>query len=288
MAGATSLRFLREDTLLHDIHFTFDDGEERGAHRCVLAFQSPVFRAMFDPNSPLHASSTVPLVDKRCADFDVLLEYCYSSDAKLVTGETAAPLLTLAEEYQVLKLKKECEGWLIENVGPETCVDCLLLAQRYRGEELEAASKSLLVKEFEAVALTEGFGRLPASLLVEALAADSLFVSSEESVFESCTRWVGLQPPPPDADAVASLFQQVGAAGPPLPARLSLSRSLSRSSLLLHASSQPRPALHTPPAAPACDRRRRCASTRSASPTCARTSSTARPSSCRAEASPPA
>ena len=55
---------------------------------------------MFDPSSPLHAASTVPLVEKRCADFDVLLEYCYSSDAKLVTGETAAPLLMLAEEYQ--------------------------------------------------------------------------------------------------------------------------------------------------------------------------------------------
>ena len=34
-------------------------------------------------------------------EFDLLLEYCYSADAKLVTAETAAPLLMLAEEYQV-------------------------------------------------------------------------------------------------------------------------------------------------------------------------------------------
>ena len=171
-----ALRLLRDDALLHDVTFAFSDGEERGAHRCVLAYQSPVFRAMFDVNSPLRAAPRIVLAGKRSSEFDLLLEYCYSADAKLVTAETAAPLLMLAEEYQVLKLKKACEEWLIDNVGPATCVDCLLLAQMYRCNDLEAASKSLLVKEFEAVSFTEGFGRLPTPLLAEALASDALFV----------------------------------------------------------------------------------------------------------------
>ena len=53
-----ALRLLRDDALLHDVTFAFSDGEERGAHRCVLAYQSPVFRAMFDLNSPLRAGCT--------------------------------------------------------------------------------------------------------------------------------------------------------------------------------------------------------------------------------------
>ena len=96
-----SLRLLRDDALLHDVTFAFSDGEERGAHRCVLAYQSPVFRAMFDVNSPLRAAPRIVLAGKRSSEFDLLLEYCYSADAKLVTAETAAPLLMLAEEYQV-------------------------------------------------------------------------------------------------------------------------------------------------------------------------------------------
>ena len=102
-----ALRLLRDDALLHDVTFAFSDGEERGAHRCVLAYQSPVFRAMFDVNSPLRAAPRIVLAGKRSSEFDLLLEYCYSADAKLVTAETAAPLLMLAEEYQVLKLKKD-------------------------------------------------------------------------------------------------------------------------------------------------------------------------------------
>ena len=37
----------------------------------------------------------------------------------------------------------------------------------------------MLIKEFEAIALTESFGRLPARLLIEALCCDLLYVSSE-------------------------------------------------------------------------------------------------------------
>jgi hypothetical protein len=68
----------------------------------------------------------------------------------------------------VLKLKAECEEFLIENIDPHTCVDCLLYAQQYRCDALEGASKRMLVKEFEAVALTESLPRLPALLLAEA------------------------------------------------------------------------------------------------------------------------
>ena len=100
-----SLRLLRDDALLHDVTFAFSDGEERGAHRCVLAYQSPVFRAMFDVNSPLQAARLIPLAEKSSSEFDLLLEYCYSCDSKLVTTQTAAPLLMLAEEYQVRKAK---------------------------------------------------------------------------------------------------------------------------------------------------------------------------------------
>lgn len=160
-AQMASLRFLRDDALLHDVTFSFSDGEVRGAHRCVLAYQSPpmwktssdlgqlalrrppkapvvlycrrpqalaslvqwsfrpcsprhttcfphrspVFRAMFDVNSPLQAARLIPLAEKSSSEFDLLLEYCYSCDSKLVTTQTAAPLLMLAEEYQVRKAK---------------------------------------------------------------------------------------------------------------------------------------------------------------------------------------
>ena len=83
---------------------------------------------MFDLNSPLRAARQIPLAEKSSSEFDLLLDYCYSCDAKLVTSQTAAQLLMLAEEYQVLKLKAECEEWLIEHVDPHTCVLTLSLS----------------------------------------------------------------------------------------------------------------------------------------------------------------
>ena len=49
------LRALRADALLQDVTFTFDCGATRGAHRCVLALHSPVFRRLFDPSNPMVA-----------------------------------------------------------------------------------------------------------------------------------------------------------------------------------------------------------------------------------------
>ena len=129
---------LRADSLLHDVVLCFDNGASFGAHRCVLALHSPVFRSMFDPSSPLCATSQrIALAGKDAEEFDFLLEYCYSCDATLVTDQTATSLLMLAEEYQVLQLKKLCEDWLITRCGAESCVDCLSLAQAYRCDELE-------------------------------------------------------------------------------------------------------------------------------------------------------
>ena len=54
--------------------------------------------------------------------------------------------------------------------------------------ELEGACQRVLIKEFEAVAAAEAFGRLPAELLIDALRSDLLYVNSEELVFESCVR----------------------------------------------------------------------------------------------------
>ena len=71
---------------------------------------------------------------------------------------------------------------------------------------LPARAQAMLVKEFEAIAVHESFSRLPASLLIEALQRDSLYVSSEESVFEGCVRWLELQPSLPSAEVLDAML----------------------------------------------------------------------------------
>ena len=159
------LRAISADALLQDVTFAFDCGAARGAHRCVLALHSPVFRRLFDPSNPMVAGATVPLVGKAVGEFELLLEYFYSSDATLVRDESAVALLALAEEYQVGALKKECEAWLVDHVDAEQAVDCLLLAQMYNCAALEATTRDLLVKEFEGVAQSDGFGARPPPVL---------------------------------------------------------------------------------------------------------------------------
>ena len=203
------LRALRADALLQDVTFAFDCGATRGAHRCVLALHSPVFRRLFDPSNPMVAGATVPLVGKAVGEFELLLEYFYSSDATLVRDESAVALLALAEEYQVGALKKECEAWLVDHVDAEQAVDCLLLAQMYNCAALEATTRDLLVKEFEGVAQSDGFGALPPELLADALQRDELCVGSEEAVFLACARWHSLQAPPPPADVWEGLLRCV-------------------------------------------------------------------------------
>ena len=52
----------------------------------------------------------------------------------------------------------------------------------------------MLIRQFEAVAESAAFGRLPPPKLAEALACDSLCVGSEESVFSACAKWFQARP----------------------------------------------------------------------------------------------
>jgi len=213
MGGSSpNLLSLRNDTLLQDIHFLFDNGEQIGAHKCVLALRSPVFRSMLDPSHkwlPGGEVGKISLPGKLPSEFNLLLEYFYSHDAALVDEQSAAILLTLADEYQVWPLKDICEEWLVNHVDASTCVDCLLLASTYRCNTLEAASKEMLVRQFEDVVSSEGFARLPADQLDEALQRDSLCVSSEESVFQACVRWHELQEATPPSEVWERLLRSV-------------------------------------------------------------------------------
>tara|TARA_B100000524_G_scaffold248770_1_gene133709 strand:+ start:333 stop:941 length:609 start_codon:yes stop_codon:yes gene_type:complete len=172
------IRDLRADTFLHDVDFIFDNGAVRGAHRCVLALQSPVFRSMFDPSQPWGTKKEVRLIGKDIDEFDVLLEYFYLEEECLITLENAAPLLMLSEEYQVHSLKLICENFLVEHMASDSCVDLLQLAEVYRCERLSQCAKALLIKEFESVAASENFARLPAPRLAEVLASDELCVQA--------------------------------------------------------------------------------------------------------------
>lgn len=103
------------------------EGHKLYVHREVLAAWSPVFKAMFTRDFKEKEMSEIELPDKKMDDFVELL-YCMYPPIKSVSDSNVHQLLPLAEEYQILEVKKKCEEFLLTKPGS---IELLVTAQAY-------------------------------------------------------------------------------------------------------------------------------------------------------------
>jgi speckle-type POZ protein len=151
-----------------DVTFTVDDQSFR-AHRCVLAYRSPVFRAeLFGPLKE-KATSCIRIDDMEPSIFEALLHFIYTDRLpdSCNDGRNAAMqhLLVAADRYGVERLRLMCESKLSEAIDVETVATTLALAEQHNCSQLRRACIGFMASPntLGPIMETDGFSHLVAS-----------------------------------------------------------------------------------------------------------------------------
>ncbi|OEL14401.1 BTB/POZ and MATH domain-containing protein 2 [Dichanthelium oligosanthes] len=151
-----------------DVTFSVD-GQLFHAHRCVLAYRSPVFRAeLFGPLKE-KATSCIRIDDMEPAIFEALLHFIYTDRLpdSCNDGRNAAMqhLLVAADRYGVERLRLMCESKLSEAIDVETVATTLALAEQHNCSQLQRACIGFMASPnmLGPIMETDGFNHLMAS-----------------------------------------------------------------------------------------------------------------------------
>ena len=103
-------------------------------HRAILAMSSPVFSRMFAGDYKEKNAKLLPFPGKNCNEIKEMLLAIYPTSWKPVDERNYNFLLSLAQEYQMMKLTEKCEDYLMVAVAKKQGSDVmktLVLAQDY-------------------------------------------------------------------------------------------------------------------------------------------------------------
>lgn len=154
------LRSCVNDATFSDV--SFQVGERTvPAHKVVLASRSPVFAAMFRPDSTMRESATnrVVIEDIDADVFVEFLHFVYTGEAPRI-DDMAAALLVAADKYDVSDLKDLCGQVLAAQLSVEDCVSTLILADVHSAEPLRRAAIDFIVRRAAVVVDTSGWKAL--------------------------------------------------------------------------------------------------------------------------------
>ena len=165
------LRAVQKEGLWSD--FTLAVGErEFKVHRVILAAQSPVFRRMIESPMTESSSCRVELSDCTGEVVEEMVHFMYTGEAPNVQSMPQA-LLTIADKYELDRLKSMCEKVLASCLEVENASTTFALAVQYNADDLKtismdfiAAHASEVVKtsEWEALKSHANFGEVLARL----------------------------------------------------------------------------------------------------------------------------
>lgn len=137
--------------MLSDITICVDD-KEFNAHRCILASRSAVFAAMFNHNTLEQQENRIVIVDFESDIVFQMLKYIYTENIEELSPPQYLSLLSAADKYALLGLKKICSKYLRNNMPSNLVVHVLIVANLHEDEGLkEAAVKMFLANPASAM-----------------------------------------------------------------------------------------------------------------------------------------
>lgn len=166
-------------------------GERFPAHRAVLAAVSKVFKAMFTNSMKERNADEIVLSSLDPKSWKMAMQYIYHAQVDIDNEETALLLLSSARMYQLEKLEKFVESFLISSLRVRNCFSLLGEAERYDLEALKAACYRTMEEQFGTMAASPAFLSCPYSVLAKLIPSGNLVIKSEMFVFEAVMRWVG-------------------------------------------------------------------------------------------------
>lgn len=120
------------------------DQHEIKAHKIILAFHSPVFRAMFDSDIQEAATNRVIIDDLDYDVVDEMLQFIYAGEAPNLEI-MADRLLGAAAKYDLKALRALCEKTLCSNLKVDNAFKLMTLADLYDAKQLKSTVSIFLL-----------------------------------------------------------------------------------------------------------------------------------------------
>ncbi|CAB4068134.1 SPOP [Lepeophtheirus salmonis] len=133
---SSDLKNLINDEKSSDIVIETAEGKKFKVHRNILSARSPVFADML---KDCDKSDKLELKDFPSETFEELLRYIYT-DSSANVDLFANTLLAASDKYQLPGLKTHCEKHLVEIISPKNVASFLLLADKYKCEDLKKSA----------------------------------------------------------------------------------------------------------------------------------------------------
>ncbi|XP_027709860.1 kelch-like protein 38 [Vombatus ursinus] len=181
------LNVLRQKRILIDVTICIGNCEVP-CHRNVLASSSPYFQAMFCSNFRESAQAKVDLKGIDANTLSEIVLYVYTGEVHITT-ENVLCLMEAASMLQYLRLFEACSLYLQKQLNPSNCLSMIRLSDTLSCESLKQKARSMALRCFPEVALSEDLKELCPLELSDYLGDDKL-CGEEEEVFETLMVWI--------------------------------------------------------------------------------------------------
>jgi len=149
---------LFENELFSDVTVSAE-GTRFKVHKGILAARSPVFAAMFGPQTLEGKNNRVKITDISAEVLRKFLRFIYTDEVTDLDS-MAIDLFSVADKYAVNRLKVMCEEALFKNICVESAADTYILASLHSSEELKAHTKDFICRHLAEVKQTPGWKSL--------------------------------------------------------------------------------------------------------------------------------
>lgn len=129
-----------------DITITINAEESIGAHRAVLAAQSPVFNSMFSHSFKETDLSVINISDMSIQACQTFINYLYGNIKDEEFLMHRLDLLHAADKYDIYDLREACQESLQEDIDAENVLETLQIAYLYQLTQLKISCLQYLVK----------------------------------------------------------------------------------------------------------------------------------------------
>uniref|UniRef100_A0A0C9RL84 TSA: Wollemia nobilis Ref_Wollemi_Transcript_12672_3093 transcribed RNA sequence n=1 Tax=Wollemia nobilis TaxID=56998 RepID=A0A0C9RL84_9CONI len=165
------------------------------AHKLMLSVWSAPFAKMFTNGMSESSCSEVHLRDVSPEAFLVMLHFMYCGqvdiDEKEDMGSLLLPLILLADQFGIYRLRQECCEYLLESLSEDSVCSILQVVASMPGcRPLEEACEEYFSKHFDyCTTANTGFRMLEEASFMRIIQHSDLVVTSEERVLDAVLTW---------------------------------------------------------------------------------------------------
>ncbi|CAI4222260.1 unnamed protein product [Auanema sp. JU1783] len=159
------------------------------AHKIVLSAVIPYFRAMFTTDMLEANQKEISLKEMSWEIMEQMVDFAYTGELKISAGNVQ-DLMIAANFLQLEEVVEDCASFLLARLHPSNVLAVRSFCSYLGSKFIIDVSDNFVQKHFLAVCRSEEFLNLQLDDIIAILAQDSLYVDSEEDIFEAALKWI--------------------------------------------------------------------------------------------------